>query len=61
MFFSHFMLFTTFLEKNSGNTKFFVISHLMFSTCFFFMLEILKSAPSLTGLMGGGFSKYREF
>ena len=25
-----------------------IISHLMFSSCFFFMLEILKSAPSLT-------------
>ena len=49
MFFSHFMLFTTFLEKNSGNTKKdFFISHLMFSSCFF-MLEILKSSPSLTG------------
>ena len=40
MFFTHFMLFTTFLEKkNSGNTNF---------LCIFFMLEILKSAPSLT-------------
>ena len=25
-----------------------IISHLMFSSCFFCMLEILKSAPSLT-------------
>ena len=25
-----------------------IISHLMFSSCFFGMLEILKSAPSLT-------------
>ena len=46
--FSHFMLFT-FLEKNSGNTKKnclrkTIISHLRFS-----LLEILKSAPSLTG------------
>ena len=42
MFFSHFMLFTTFLEeKKSGNAKDFIflrktiISHLMFSSCFF--------------------------
>ena len=79
MFFSHFMLFPTFLEKKSGNTKQF-ISHLMFSSCFLYAgnivkcpftysywlngrwflqivdignfimrLEILKSAPSLTG------------
>ena len=36
-----------------------IISHLMFSSCFFCMLEILISALSLTatGKMGGGFSK----
>ena len=28
-----------------------IISHLMFSSCFFGMLEILKSAPSLTELL----------
>ena len=53
MFFSYFMLFTTFVEKKIGNTKKkklrkTIISHLMFSSCFF-MLEILKSAHSLTG------------
>ena len=46
MFFSHFMLFPTFLEKEIWEYKT-IISHLMFSSCFF-MLEILKSAPSLT-------------
>ena len=56
MFFSHFMLFATFLEKKHLLRRT-IISHLMFSSCVFFMLEILKSAPSLTGLMGGGFSK----
>ena len=84
MFFSHFMLFPTFLEKNIWEYKT-IISHLMFSSCFFCVcwkyckvplhlqllvkhvkwevvssnsryignfimrLEILKSAPSLTG------------
>ena len=47
MFFSHFMLFPTFLEKKIWEYKP-IISHLMFSSCFFCMLEILKSAPSLT-------------
>ena len=47
IFFSHFMLFPTFLEKQIWEYKP-IISHLMFSSCFFFMLEILKSAPSLT-------------
>ena len=45
--FSHFMLFPTFVEKKILEYKP-IISHLMFSSCFFFMLEILKSAPSLT-------------
>ena len=48
MFFSHFKLFPTFLEKKIWEYKT-IISHLMFSSCFFCMLEILKSAPSLTG------------
>ena len=81
MFFSHFMLFPTFLEKKIWEYKT-IISHLMFSSCFFvcwkyckvplhlqllvkwemvspntvvdignfiMRLEILKSAPSLTG------------
>ena len=52
MFFSYFMLFTTLIEKKLGIQFFFlrktIISHLMFSSCFF-KLEILKSAPSLTG------------
>ena len=41
MFFSHFMLFPTFLEKKSGNTNP-IISHLMFSSCFFCMLQNIK-------------------
>ena len=84
MFFSYSMLFATFLEKKIWEYKncfFFrktIISHLMFSSCFFYAgniekfpftywlngrwflqivdignfnmrLEILKSAPSLTG------------
>ena len=47
MFFSHFMLFPTFLEKQIWECKT-MISHLMFSSWFFCMLEILYSAPSLT-------------
>ena len=47
LFFSHFMLYPTFLEKKIWEYKP-IISHLMFSSCFFCMLEILKSAPSLT-------------
>ena len=47
MFFSHFMLFPTFLEKIIWEYKP-IISHLMFLHVFFCMLEILKSAPSLT-------------
>ena len=82
MFFSHFMLFPTFIEKKIWEYQT-IISHLMFSSCFFLYagniekcpftysymywlngrwflrivdignfimrLEILKSAPSLTG------------
>ena len=40
MFFSHFMLFPTFLENKIWEYKI-IISHLMFSSCFFCMLEIL--------------------
>ena len=40
MFFSHFMLFPTFLEKKSGYKP--IISHLMFSSCFFCMLQNIK-------------------
>ena len=47
MFFSHFMLFPTFLEQKIWEYKP-IISHLMFLRVFFCMLEILKSAPSLT-------------
>ena len=45
--FSHFMLFPTFIEKKIWEYKT-IISHLIFSSCFFCMLEILKSARSLT-------------
>ena len=40
MFFSHLMLFPTFLEKIIWEYKT-IIYHLMFSSCFFCMLEIL--------------------
>ena len=36
MFFSHFMLFPTFLEKQIWEYKI-IISHLMFSSCFYFV------------------------
>ena len=61
MFFLHFMLFPTFLETKFGNTfvRKTVIFYLMFSLCSFYarsiskifriFVEILKSAPSLTG------------
>ena len=54
MFFSHFMLFPTFLEKKIWEYKT-IISHLMFSSCFFLYagnIE-LKSAPSLTAKLTG--------
>ena len=47
MFFSHFMLFPTFLRKNMGIKKNYFSFNVFF--VFFCMLEILKSAPSLTG------------
>ena len=46
MFFSHFMLFPTFLEKNLGIQNNYFSFNVFF--VFFCMLEILKSAPSLT-------------
>ena len=43
MFFSYFMLFTTFLEKkNLGILKKTIISHLMFSSCVFYVGNIEK-------------------
>ena len=58
-----FMQFPTFLEKKIWECKT-IISHLMFSLCFF-MLEILKSAPSLTATakweVVSPNSRYREF
>ena len=41
-------VFLTFYAISNIFEKNPIISHLMFSSCFFFMLEILKSAPSLT-------------
>ena len=64
MFFSHFMLFPTFLEKKICEYKP-IISHLMFSSCFFCMLEILKSARHLQLLVKWEVvspnSRYRAF
>ena len=42
MFFSHFKLFPTFLEKNIWEYKT-IISHLMFSSCFFYAGNIKVS------------------
>ena len=42
MFFSHFMLFPTFLEKKSGKT---IISHLMFSSWFFLYAGNIEKCP----------------
>ena len=47
MFFSHFMVFPTFLEKQIWEYKI-IISHLMFSSCFFLYAGNIVSAPSLT-------------
>ena len=45
MFFSHFMLFPTLLEKNLGiQNNYFSFNVFIFYFC---MLEMLKSAPSL--------------
>ena len=46
MFFSHFMLFPTYLKKISGMQSNYFSFNVLF--VFFCMLEILKSAPSLT-------------
>ena len=47
MFFSYFMLFTIFLENKFVEKNNYFSFNVFFM--FFFMLEILKSAPSLTG------------
>ena len=47
MFFSHFMLFPTFLEKQIWGYKT-IISHLMFSSCFFLYAGNIVKCPSLT-------------
>ena len=47
MFFSHFMLFLTFIEKNNLGIQTNYFSFNVFFV-FFCMLEILKSSPSLT-------------
>ena len=62
MFFSHFKLFTTFLEKNFWEYKFLllrktIISHLMFSSCFFLCWKYWKVPLHLLVKWGGGFSK----
>ena len=44
MFFSHFMLFPTFLEKNIWEYKT-IISHLMFSSCFFLYAGNIEKCP----------------
>ena len=59
MFFSHFMLFPTFLENKIWEYKT-IVSHLMFSSCFFLYARNIEKCPFtysywLNG--GGGFSK----
>ena len=44
MFFSHFMLFPTFIEKNIWEYKT-IISHLMFSSCFFLYAGNIEKCP----------------
>ena len=44
MFFSHFMLFPTFLEKKIWEYKP-IISHLMFSSCFFLYSGNIEKCP----------------
>ena len=44
MFFSHFMLFPTFLEKKIWEYKI-IISHLMFSSCFFLYAGNIVKCP----------------
>ena len=44
IFFSHLILFPTFLEKKSGKYKT-IISHLMFSSCFFLYAGNIEKCP----------------
>ena len=65
MFFSHFMLFPTFLEKQIWEYKA-IISHLMFYSCFFCMLEKYCKVPLHLQLLVkwevvSPNSRYREF
>ena len=69
MFFSHFMLFTTFLEKKilgiqkKKKLRKTIISHLMFSSCFFYAGNI-ENCPFtcwLNGEVVSPNSRYREF
>ena len=57
MFFSHFMLFPTFLEKNIWEYKT-IISHLMFSLCFFVCWKYWKVVKWEVVSPN---SRYREF
>ena len=64
MFFSHFMLFPTFLEKKIWEYKT-IISHLMFSSCFFVCWKYCKVPLHLQLLVKWEVvspnSRYREF
>ena len=64
MFFSHFMLFPTFIEKKIWEYKI-IISHLMFSSCFFLCWKYLKVPIHLQLLVKWEVvspnSRYREF
>ena len=64
MFFSHFMLFPTFLEKKIWEYKT-IISHLMFSSCFFVCWKYCKVPLHLQLLVKlevvSPNSRYREF
>ena len=64
MFFSHFMLFPTFLEKNIWEYKT-IISHLMFSSCFFYAGNIEKCPFTCSYVVKWEVvspnSRYREF
>ena len=64
MFFSHFMLFPTFLENKIWEYKT-IISHLMFSSCFLCMLKYCKVPLHLQLLVKWEVvspnSRYREF
>ena len=57
MFFSHFMLFPTFIENKIWEYKT-IISHLMLSSCFFLYAGNIEKCPFTYWLNGGGgFSK----